>query len=145
MGKRQILAVIFILTGLILGAIFFEQIDPGLELGKYFEKSFYNQFGPIAICVELLVAGIHLFIKHSKANFTLALFGFTAVLDPVLNLTGLFSTNVPLYGTIIFIVFAVPAFWISFTNTFNLGRISILAAFGSFVLGVVIELFFNYW
>ncbi len=145
MGKRQILAVIFILTGLILGAIFFEQIDPGPELGKYFEKSFYNQFGPIAICVELLVAGIHLFIKHSKANFTLALFGFTAILDPVLNLTGLFDTNVPLYGTIIFIVFAVPAFWVSFTNTFNLGRISFPAAFGSFILGVLIELFFNYW
>ena len=142
---RQLLALIFIAVGLVLGVIFFETINVGISPAQYFEKSFYNQFGPIAICVELLIAGIHLFLKHSKTNFTLALFGFTAVLDPVLNLTGIFSTNVPLYGTLIFIILAIPAFWISFTNTFNLGRISYLAAFGSFVSGVIIELFFNYW
>ena len=145
MDKRQFLAMTFVLIGFVLGFIFFEQIDVGITPEQYFKKSFYNQFGPIAICVELIIAGLHLFINHSKANFTLALFGFTAILDPVLNLTGLFSTNVPVYGTLIFIILAIPALWISFTNSFNLGRISFLAAFGSFVSGVIIELFFNYW
>lgn len=144
MKKRQLLALIFIITGLILGTIFFNNIEIGIDLGQYFEKSFYNQFGPIAICVELIIAGLHLFIKHSKANFTLALFGFTAMLDPFLNWVGLFDTNVPLYGTIILIIYAIPTLWIAFTNTFKLGRISFIAAFGSFTLGVIIELFFNY-
>ena len=142
MKLQKIPATTFILIALWLGFDFYE--DP-VGLGGYFEKDYFNQFGPLAICVELLVAGIHLFRNHSKANFTLALFGFTALLDPVFNALGLFTTNVPVYGTMLFIFCAIPALWIAFTNTFDLGRISWPKAAGSFALGVVVELFFNVW
>ena len=145
MDIRKIIATVFVLIACTLGIVFYGQITFPVGLEAYFDSDFYNQFGPLAIAVELLVAGIHLLMKHAKANFTLALFGFTAILDPVLNFFGLFSTNVPVYGTSLFIFCAVPALWLAFTNTFNLGKISFLSAFGSFVLGVIVELFFNYW
>ncbi len=143
--SRKILAGLYILTALILGAIIYSGLVTNEDWGQYFRKEYYNKLGPIAICVEMLVAGIHLFSKHKSANFTLALFAFTALLDPIFNAIGLFQTNVPVYATIIFIILALPALWIAFSNTFSLGRISWPKAALSFVFGVLIELFFNYW
>ena len=145
MNFRRIIAVAFIVIALVLGIIFYIQLEFPKGLEPYFDKEYYNQFGPLAICVELLIAGYQLFIKHAKTNFTLALFAFTAILDPVFNAVGLFQTSVPVFGTILFIICAIPALWICFTNAFGLGRISFIWAFGSLVLGLIVELFFNYW
>lgn len=145
MNFRRIIAVAFIVIALVLGIIFYRQLEFPQGLEPYFDKEYYNKFGPLAICVELLIAGYQLFIKHARTNFTLALFAFTAILDPVFNAVGLFQTSVPVFGTILFIICAIPALWISFTNAFGLGRISFIWAFGSFVLGLIVELFFNYW
>ena len=145
MNTRKLIAALFMAIALILGAFFYMESVFHENLEAYFNKEFYNQLGPLAICVELFIAGLHLFTKHSKANFTLALYGFTALLDPVFNIVGLFDTAVPLYGSVLFIFCAVPALWLAFTNTFGLGKISWPATIGSFLLGVVFELFFNYW
>ena len=145
MESRKILGIVYILTALVLAIIFYANLEMGHDLSLYFKKEYYNQFGPIAICVEMLVAGIHLFSKDRAANFTLALFAFTALLDPIFNAIGLFDTNVPVYGTMIFIFLGIPALWISFTNAFDMGKISWPKAVLSFVFGVLIELFFNYW
>ena len=141
----KIIAVVFLLVALALGIYFYRAIEMPFRFDYYFTREFINQLGPLTICVELLVAGIYLYLKHPKANFTLALYGFTALLDPVFNVLGIFSSNVPMFGTVIFIICAIPALWFAFTNSFNLGKISFLSAFGSFVFGVAIELFFNYW
>jgi len=127
-----------------LGIIFFYKISFPNGLEGYFKGEYYNQLGPLAISIELLIAGIYLFIKHSKANFTLALYGFTALLDPIFNLTGLFTSLVPLYATILFIFCAVIALWLAFSNTFKMGRVSLFGALSSFILGNAVELFFNY-
>ena len=140
---RKILASIFILVSAVLGIIFFLEISFPVGLDAYFKSAFYNQFGPLAICVELLIAGLYLFIKHPKANFALALFAFTALLDPFFSTVGLFSSQVPVYAMIIFVCCALMALWLSFSNSFNLGRISFLGAFVSFLLGTAVELFFN--
>ncbi|MEX0288709.1 MAG: hypothetical protein AB3N14_06325 [Flavobacteriaceae bacterium] len=145
MKTRKILAAVFIILAIVLGVSFYMKIHFPEDLTGYFKKSYYSQYGPLAICIELLVAGIYLFVRHSKANFTLALFGFTALLDPIFDSVGLFSTMVPLYGTLIFVICALVALWLSFTDSFSLGKISFLAAFGSFILGNAVELFFNYW
>ena len=145
MNLQKILAVVFVLIAMGLGFDFHSDISYPEGPGGYFKNDYIGQFGPLAICVELLVAGIHLFRSHPKANFTLALFGFTALLDPVFNAVGLITTNVPVYGTMLFIFCAIPALWIAFTNTFDLGRISWPRAAGSFVLGILVELFFNDW
>ena len=142
---RKFLAALYIIIALILGSLFYMALDRPASPFAYFQKEYYNQLGPLTICVEMLIAGIHLFIKHKKANFTLALFGFTALLDPVFNWVGLFDTNVPLYGSMIFIFCAIPALWLAFTNTFGLGKISISSTLLSFGLGLSVELFFNYW
>ncbi|MDT0606852.1 hypothetical protein [Croceitalea rosinachiae] len=143
--KRKLVAALFIGIALVLGVLFYMALDFPLGIDGYFKPSFYNQLGPLAISIELLYAGYCLFVKHPKTNFVLAVFAFTALLDPLFSLTGLFTTSVPLYASILFVLFALVALWLAFTNTFNLGRISFLAAFGSFILGSVVELFFNLW
>jgi hypothetical protein len=126
-----------------LSIAFLLKIDfpPGLE--GYFKREYYNQFGPLAISIELLIAGYYLFIGHKKTNFTLALFGFTALLDPFLDQIGLFNSIVPLYGTIILSICALLCLWLAFSNKYELKRLSNLGTFFSIILGVIVELFFN--
>lgn len=144
MKNRKILATVFIILALVLGVIFFAKIDFPMGLEAYFKKEFYTQFGPLAISVELLIAGFYLFNKHSKTNFTLALFGFTALLDPLLSVIGLFTSSVPTYAMVLFVCCALLALWLAFSNTFKLGRISFTGVIVSFILGSLVELFFNY-
>ena len=139
---RNSLSIAYILVGLTLCIIFYPKINYR-DFEAYFQIGFYRQFGQIVIAVELIIAGIHLILKHKKTNFTMALFGFTAVLDPIFNYFGLLSSNVPLYGTILFLIFAVISFWIAFSDAFDSGKISIFNVVLSLILGVVIELFFN--
>ena len=141
---RKVIAFVFIGIALVLGITFFLAIKFPIGIEGYFNLDFYNQFGPLAISVELLIAGIYLFFRHPKTNFTLALFAFTALLDPIFDFFGLFTSLVPVYATVLFISCAILSLWLAFTNTFNLGRISFLGALISFLLGNAIELFFNY-
>lgn len=144
MKTRKIIATVFITIAVVLGLIFYSKIDFPKGLEAYFKKEFYNQFGPLAISIELLIAGFYLYTKHPKTNFTLALFGFTALLDPFFNLIGLFTSSVPIYAMVLFVSCALLALWLAFSNAFKLGRISFIGAFVSFILGNAIELFFNY-
>jgi len=141
---RKIIATVFILIAIVLGVIFYTKINLPIGLEDYFKKEFYSQFGPVAICIELIIAGYYLFIKHPKSNFTLALFGFTALLDPIFNTIGLFISSVPTYGMVLFVISALIALWLSFSNTFKMGRISPIGVIVSFILGLAVELFFNY-
>ena len=144
MVQRKLVATIFILIALSLGTVFYYDINFPIGYDGYFNKDYYGQFGPLAICVELFIAGYYVFKKHSKANFTLALFGFTVLLDIFFNLIGLFSSNIPLYANIIFVLCAITSLWMSFANVFDLGKISFWGALWSFILGNLVELFFNY-
>ena len=142
---RRLLSIAYILVGLTLGAIMYLNIDFTNGLVSYFKIGFYRQFGGIAIAVELIIAGIHLLVSHKKTNFVMALFGFTAVLDPIFSFLGILSSNVPVYGTIIFLCFAVISFRIAFSNEFDTEKISRVSVVISLILGVIIELFFNYY
>lgn len=143
-AKRRIIAIIFIVIALVLGAIFHSKIEFPTDLRAYLRIGTYDQFGPLAISIELLAAGTYLFMGHQKANFALALFAFTALLDPLFNLTGIFTSMVPTYASLLFVGCAIASLWIAFSNAFDTGRISIFTAVGSFILGVIVELFFNY-
>ena len=145
MNSRKILAITFIATAVVLGCLFYYKLELPSDPMGYFSRDYFNQLGPTAIAIELFVAGIHLFMRKEKANFTLALFAFTALLDPLFNWLGWFQTNMPFFATIIFIICALPALYLAFTDTYGLGKIKIWSAIGSFILGVLIELFFNYW
>ena len=142
---RKILSLAFIGVGIALCILFYAAVDLPEDLSAYFKIGFYGQFGHMAIAIELFVAGYHLFRNHPKTNFTMGLFGFTAVLDPIFTYLGIFTSNMSLYGTMIFLGFAIVAFWIAFTNAFGSGKISVLNIILSFSLGVIIELFFNYF
>lgn len=145
MNKRKGIATVFILLSLVLGIIFFMNIDFPENIEGYFKKSYFGQYGPLAICIELLIAAYYLFVGHRKSNFALALFAFTALLDIFFNLTGLFTSGVPTYAMVLFFFCALISLWMAFSNAFNLGRITLLGALGSFVLGNAIEFYFNYF
>ena len=145
MKKRKGIAILFALLSLVLGVIFFQQVDSPGNLEGYFKKSYYGQFGALAICIELLIAAYYLFVGHKKANFALALFAFTALMDILFNLTGLFISGVPTYAMVLFFICAVISLWIAFSNAFNLGKITFLGATTSFILGNAIEFYFNYF
>lgn len=144
MMTRKIIATVFIIIAIVFGVIFYSEIDFPMGLETYFKKAFYSQFGPLAICVELLFAGYYLFIKHPKSNFTLALFGFTALLDPIFNTIGLFTSSVPIYAMVLFVICSLISLWLAFSNTFKMGHISLIGVIVSFILGIAVELFFNY-
>lgn len=144
MNKRKIISLLLLIIGLALSVAFIIKIEFPQGFEAYFKREYYNQFGPLVISVELLIASYYLFIGHKKTNFTLAFFGFTALLDPLFNQLGLFNSIVPLYGTIVLSTCALLCLWLAFANTFKLKRLSYIAAILSVVLGVFVELFFNY-
>ena len=144
MKKRKTIALLLFVIGIVLTIAFIMKIDFPQGFAAYFKREYYNQFGPLAISAGLLTASYYLFIGHKKTNFALALFGFTALLDPLFNQIGLFDSIVPLYATIIFSICALLCLWLAFTNTYKLKRLSIFAAVFIAVLGVFVELFFNY-
>ncbi len=144
MKKRKIISILLLIIAVSLSIDFILKIEFPQGLEAYFKKEYYNQFGPLAISIELLFASYYLLIGHKKTNFALALFGFTALLDPLFNQIGLFNSIVPLYGTIILSICALFCLWLAFSNIFKLKRLSRLAAILSVVLGVFVELFFNY-
>lgn len=144
MKKRKIISLLLLIIAVALSVAFILKIEFPQGFEAYFKREYYNQFGPLAISIELLIASYYLYIGHKKTNFTLALFGFTAMLDPLFNQIGLFNSIVPLYGTIILSICALLCLWLAFANTFKLKRLSRLAAILSVVLGVFVELFFNY-
>lgn len=144
MKRRKIISLLLLAVGVSLSVAFLLKIEFPQGLEVYFKREYYNQFGALIISIELLIAGYYLFIRHEKTNFALALFGFTALLDPLFNQIGLFNSIVPLYGTIILSTCALYCLWLAFANSFNLKRLSLIAAVLSIVLGVIIELFFNF-
>ena len=145
MKSIKIIALVFIVLALAFGVISFFKIEFPAGLEPYFTKAYYNQFGPLALCVELLTAGIYLFNRNTKTNFALALFGFTVLLHISFNLLGLFSSLLPMYATVPFLGCALLSLWLAFTDTFKLGQISTTGVLAIFVLGNVVELFFNNW
>ena len=145
MKTRKIIAALFLIIAAVFGVVFYLEIEFPTTVQAYFKKGFYGQFGRLAISVELWQAGIYLFKQHSKANFALALFGFTVLLDSIFNLAGFLSNMLPVYAMIIFVCCALLALWLAFTDTFGLGRISVVGALLSLALGTAVELVFNYW
>ncbi|RRQ47987.1 hypothetical protein DZC72_09615 [Maribacter algicola] len=145
MEKRKGIGLIFTIIALVLGVIFYLKIDYPENFVGYFKKSYYGQFGPLAICLELLLAAIYLFVGHKKSNFALALFAFTALADIFFNLAGIFISGVPTFAMVLFFLCAIVSLWIAFSNAFNLGRITLLWAIISFILGNAIEFYFSYF
>lgn len=142
---RKLIAISFGVIALVIGVILFLKVDTPEHFGVYFTKAYYGEFGAIAICVELLAAAYYLFIGHKKTNFAMALFAFTAVLDIAINLLGFATIAVPYLIMLAFLVCAIVAFYIAFSNAFNLGKISLVNVIFSFVLGNAIAFYFNYF
>ncbi len=144
MENRKIISSLLFIIGLALSIAFIIKIEFPQGFEAYFKREYYNQFGPLVISVELLIASYYLFIGHKKTNFALAFFGFTALLDLVFSQLGLFTSIMPLYGTIVLSICALVCLWLAFANTFKLKGLSPIAAIFSIALGVFVELFFNY-
>lgn len=145
MEKRKTIALLLIIIGVLLSIVFTLQIDFPKGFKAYFKWEYYNQFGPLIISIELVIAGFYLFKEHKKTNFILALFGFTALLDALFNQIGLFNNLIPLYATIIYTICGVLCLWLAFSNSFKLKSLTMFKTIVSVILSIVTELFFNYF
>jgi hypothetical protein len=145
MKTRKSIAIIFFLIAMVMGIVFYQNLNLPESIDGYFKQSYYGQLGALAIAVELAISAYYLFRGNRKANFYLALFGFTAILDILFHISGLLTSNVPIYGMIIFGLCAIISFYIAFSNSFNLGKITLWGALLSFVIGNAIEWFFNFY
>lgn len=145
MKTRKSIAITFSVIAMVMAIVFYLNLNLPKNIEGYFKKSYYGQLGALAIAVELAISAYYLFLGNNKANFYLALFGFTAILDLLLHISSLLTSNVPIYGMVIFATCAVAAFYIAFSNSFNLGKISLLGALLSFAMGNAIEWFFNFY
>lgn len=144
MKKRRTVSLVLLVVALVLSIIFLLKIEFPQGFESYFKREYYSQFGPLAIGIELLIASYYLLVGHKKTNFALAVFGFTALLDPVFDQIGLLESTMPLYGTIVLSICALFCLWLAFKNIFELKRISFIAAVAGFILSNIVELFFNY-
>lgn len=145
MKNRKIISILLLTIGSLLSVAFILKIDFPQGFEVYFKREYYNQYGPLAISIELLMASYYLLIGDKKANFLLALFGFTALLDIVFHQVGLFTSIMPLYGSIILSICALLSLWFAFKNPFELKRLSYITTLLSVILAVISELFFNYY
>lgn len=145
MNIRKYIAVVFMGIALVFSVLLYLDTNYPEDFANYFSLSFFTQYGPIAISIELIIAGFYLFKASKKANFALALFGFTTLIDITFHLTSIITSNTPLYAMIAFSSCAIGAFYISFSNAFNLGKITLFAIITSFVIGNAIEWFFNFY
>lgn len=145
MKNSKNVSILLLLIATTMSIAFFLKIDFPQGFERYFERAYYGQFGPLVISIELFIAGYYLFIGHQKANFALAVFGFTALFDLIFDQIGLFESLTPLYGTVIMTICALFCLWIAFQNVYKLNRMSFIAVIASFTFGVIIELFFNYF
>lgn len=145
MNTRKAIATIFMGIALVFSVLLYLDTNYPEDFSEYFSLSFYTQYGPIAIAIELFIAGFYLFRGSKRANFALALFGFTVFADILFQITSLISSNTPLYAMLVFSACAIGAFYIAFSNAFNLGRITLLATIASFVMGNALEWFFNFY
>ena len=60
MIKRKIIASVFLIIAIVLGAIFYREVSFPVHPEEYFKVEYYTQFGPLAICIELFIAGLYL-------------------------------------------------------------------------------------
>lgn len=144
MKNSKAVSILLLLIATTMSIAFFLKIDFPQGFERYFEREYYKQFGPLVVSIELFIAGYYLFIEHQKANFALAVFGFTALFDWIFDQIGLSQSLMPLYGTVVMTICAIFCLWIAFQNVFKQQRISLIALIASFAIGGIIELFFNY-
>ena len=144
MNVRKIIASLFILIALVFGVILYLDIQYPKDVQTYFRKEFYTQFGPLAICLEMIFSAYYLYRNDKKANFYLALFASTILFDIVFNLAGLFTSSIPDLIAYVLMGCGFVSFWIAFTDSFKTGLISWKETILSIVMGVLVELFFNY-
>lgn len=85
LNSKKAVAVAYVLLGGIFALIFYFNVVFPESFQEYFKQSYYQQFGPIAISLELFIAGIYLLKGHKKSNFLLALFAFSAFFGPVIQ------------------------------------------------------------
>ncbi|WP_439132477.1 hypothetical protein [Polaribacter sp.] len=66
MDKRKIIALLLLSIGISLSIAFLLRIDFPHGFAPYFKWEYYNQFGPLIISIELVIASIYLFNEHIK-------------------------------------------------------------------------------
>jgi hypothetical protein len=153
MAARKIIGIIFSIIAVLFSVIFIIQSNLSMDFKAYFDLSlkpyfsleYLRQITPLIHCSILLYGGILLIIKPSKSNPILALFGFTVLEEVVFGWLNIITINFPVYVIAVFCCCALLSFWIAYSNTINLKRLSFKEAVSSLILGTLINAFSFYF
>lgn len=137
MNYRKITGAVYAITALIYSVIFALKLDFSIQLQSYFTLEYYMQFVSLIVSMMLLFAGIYLYLKKLKTNFTLALFGHTVLEEVLFDWIEITTSNLPIYAIPIFLLFAIVALWFAYSNTFNLKRLSYKEVIVSLLFGAI--------
>ena len=141
MKKSKIIGASFTIIAIIFCINFMIQPDFSIRLESYFDFDYLMKLTPLVIGLMLFLGGAIFFINPDKANFTLSLFGHTAVEEIVFNWFGLSASTLSNDSTIVFFICGVIALWIAYSNAFNTKKLSFFEAVVSLIFGGVIAFF----
>ncbi len=136
--------MVYAITGLILGIIFISKIEFSIQLKSYFSFSYLMQFMPLVISPMLLIGGFMLIKRLPNTNFILALIVMDILELAFCDWVGLINSNLPAWAMMLFFCMALGAIWISYSNSFNLKRLSLKDIALSIVFGTLLSLFSFY-
>lgn len=144
MKTRKIIGLVFLTVAVITVGIFITRTEFSIQLQAYLSYKYYMQFAPYVISIMLFYGGVYLFRKNPKANFALAIFGYTILEAVTLDWTGISSSNLGIYTTIMFVICAIAALWIAHSNSFQLRILSLKEVVVSVLVGALESLLLYY-
>ena len=113
------------LAGLVIFASLFSNIDLMVDLPTYFKPEYYNQFSPLILCALLINAGVFIILKHKRTNFSLAMFGYTALEELLFRAIGLSQNLWPTWLIISFLLLGGICVFLAHRNPYKLKALSI--------------------
>lgn len=134
------LGLSFMIVGLVCAIVFSIPVKTNPDPSVWFTQEYYSQFLPIAISVMLLLCGVFMVFKHSKANFNLAVFGHTASEEALFSWIGLTDGSLPAWAMWIFFLLSLVTLWIAYSNVLQQKRLSVLEALFGICLGAILIL-----
>ena len=144
MAIRKIIGTAFSVVAFITLGIFISRTEFSIQLHSWISLKYYMQFSPYVVSIMLLYCGVYLLRRNPKANFAMAIFGYTIFEITALDWMGIVSNNLGTYTTIMFVCCAIMALWIAHANSFSLRKLSLMQILISVFIGALESLLLYY-
>lgn len=134
------MGITFMITGLVCAILYALPTHTNPDARVWLTPEYYSQFLPVALFAMLLISGVLMTFRHSKANFNLAVFGHTASEEAIFNGIGWTNSAFPTWTLILVFLLSLLALWVAYSNVLEQKRLSIGEALFGIVFGAALVL-----